>query len=349
MPIFIGYIAVIGVARLLLPTSSKYNKGLIIFAGSLLFLICALRSAEFGPDTLRYVSEYISLSSINVADLLVNVFSSTGRDPFFYLISKVVNLLGASYQIWLAVIAGIFIFSVSKLIYEYSNEVYLSFVALLSLQYLYFSLTGLRQTLALSLVLLSYKYLRERKLLPFLALVFIGSGFHYSALVFLIAYPLAHMKIGFKHIAVIIAALIVAYLYGDYVRDLVALVGWTERMASYSFREGTLTASGFVIQFFIFIFCVYYKKGVLKTDRKNLSLYNLLFLGLVFQAFAIVIAEFFRISMYFSIFSIILIPLAVKAERDKFTRRVVHTSIYISFVVFFIMSQDFVGFQFLWQ
>lgn len=178
MLIFCGYIVLIGIIKLNMPPSSKYNKSFVIFAGALLFLICSLRNAEFGPDTLSYVSDYLSLSYINILDLWGNF----DKDPFFFLFSKIISLFGVSYQVWLAIIAAIFIFSISKLVYKYSNEAYLSFVALISLGYFYFSLTGLRQTLALAMVLLSYNYLRERKLIPFVGLVILGSLFHASAL-----------------------------------------------------------------------------------------------------------------------------------------------------------------------
>ena len=46
-------------------------------------------------------------------------------------------------------------------------------------------------------------------------------------------------------------------------------------------------------------------------------LYNCAFLGLSFQLLSIVIAEMFRISMYFSIFNIVLIPLSIMAEPDQ--------------------------------
>jgi hypothetical protein len=347
--VFIGYIVVLGIVKLFIPSSSKYNKSFVIFAGSLLFLICALRNVEFGPDPIGYVRSYMSLSCISLSELWINFITGAGKDPFFYLFSKVISLFGASYQVWLAIIAAIFCISVSKLIYKYSDEVYLSFIALLSLGYLYFSLTGLRQTLALSMVLLSYKYLRERKLFPFIALVLLGSLFHGSGLIFLIAYPLANMKIGWKQVAGISAALVFAYFFSDHVRKIVAVLGWTESITSYATRETALTISGFIIQLCIFLFCLYYKKGVLKADIKNLSLYNLLFLGLVFQAFAIIIAEAFRVSMYFSIFGIILIPKAIKAEQDRGIRMILYVFVYSALLLYFVSSGAFSDFSFFWQ
>jgi hypothetical protein len=347
--VFIGYIIVIGIIKLFMPTSSKYNKSFVTFAGSLLFLICALRHVEFGPDPAGYVRSYLDLSYINLSDLWINFISGAGKDPFFYLFSKIISLFGASYQVWLAIIAALFIFSVSKLIYKYSNEAYLSFVALLSLGYLYFSLTGLRQTLALAMVLLSYSYLRERKLIPFVALVLLGTLFHASALIFLIAYPFANMKIGWKQVVGISVALVFAYFFSNQVRALVAIIGWTDTIALYATRETGLTISGFIIQLSIYLFCLYYKNGVLKADIKNLSFYNLLFLGLVFQAFTIVIAEAFRISMYFSIFSIVLIPKAIKAEKERRIRMILYVVVYLALLLYFVSSGVFSDFSFFWQ
>ena len=153
MYIIIGYLLCLGLLKLLIPSAKLNNKIFIIFAGTLLLIISALRRFDFSKDVIWYVNNYNLLIYQNLSELWLNFINNSGKDPFFYLFSKIISLLGFNSQIWLAIIALIFCYSIFKLIYNYSSDPYISIVALISLGYLLFSLTGLRQTLALSMII----------------------------------------------------------------------------------------------------------------------------------------------------------------------------------------------------
>lgn len=65
------------------------------------------------------------------------------------------------------------------------------------------------------------------------------------------------------------------------------------------------------------LFCIFYYKENIREESKDISLYNLMFMGLVFQTFTPIIGEFFRISMYFSILNIALIPNTLIMEKIR--------------------------------
>ena len=348
MSVIIGYIIIIGIWRLIL-YDNKYNARFTLLAGGLLFFIAASRSIEFGSDVIGYVKKYDSLVYKDFSIVLNDFLSGNGKDPFFYFFSKVISLTGANYQVWIAILSGIFVFSVSRIIAKESPYPFISFISLLSLGYFYFSLSGLRQTMALSFVILSYPFLKERRLRPFLLTIVIGSLFHSSALIFLLSYPVVKMKIGYKYAIFIGAALSASLLFRDFIRQLVGILGWTDTLADYAFREVGLSYSGFIIQLTVFIFCLLYKNKVLAKDQANLALYNLLFLGLIFQTFASTIAEFFRISMYFSVFSVILIPKAISSENDKELRKIVYYLVFCALSAYWLRSNNFSGFEFFWK
>jgi len=349
MLIFEVYIALLGTLKLALRNIKNNNQYLTLIAGLLLFIISSLRHYGFAPDPANYMNQYYSLYNIDLSELWFFFINNEGQDPFFYLISKIVILLGADHQVWFAVIAATFCFSVSKVIYKYSDEAFLSFLILASLSYIFFSLTGLRQTVALSMVLLSYPYLRERKFFPFVIVVVFGSLFHASAIIFLIAYPLANIKIGWHYVAILSIAFFIVNFSSETIRLTIEMWGWTETYIAYADREIALTYSGFIIQLLIFTFCLFYSKGVLKADKKNITLYNLLYLGLLFQLNTFVIAEFFRISMYFSIFSIILVPKAIHVEKNSNFKWAVNFAVYGALLAYFVRSGTFSEYFFYWQ
>jgi len=75
------------------------------------------------------------------------------------------------------------------------------------------------------------------------------------------------------------------------------------------------------------------------APENNLMLV-LLGIALVFQSMSTILAEMFRISMYFSVFYIILFPRAIKTVRNKTIRVIVETGFCVVFLVylFFISS-----------
>lgn len=349
MLLLISCITFLGLIRLTFLNKKNSRKLFIIICGLFLFLISAFRSIYFTTDVEVYVNKYISISYTNLYELWINFITNTGKDPFFYVFNKVISLFGASYRVWLAIIAGFFCYSISKFIYKYSDEVYISVIALISLGYFYFSLTGLRQTLALSIILFSYKYLIERRLFQFIIVVLLGSLFHFSAIIFLVAYPLSKMRIGWKQVVGVLAALVAAYLFRPQIIGLLSSLNMNDKYTYYLEHGTTLTISGFLIQLFIYLFCLYFKNSIVKCDSKNLILYNLLFLGMVFQVFSAVIAEFFRISMYFSIFGIILISKAINAEKNKRIKIIIYIFVFVALIAYFFKTGSFREFKFFWQ
>lgn len=349
MFVFLGYILLIGFLKLTMSSKKKYNKPFAVIAVFFLFLLGALRSKDFLSDTNGYVTAYLNMPFESLTELWQNTIQNKDSDPFFYLFSKIISMLDINYQGYLAIIVGIFCFAVAVLIYRYSDEAYLSITALVSLGYFTFSLTGLRQAVAIAFALLSYKYLRERKLIPFIILVLLASLFHSSALIFLIAYPLANIRIGWKQMGGFSVSIIIAYLFSNFFRFLVGTFGWTDKISEYAKATDVNNTSALIIQLLVLLFCLYYKKGVLKADEANRTLYNMLFLGLYFQAFAVIIAEMFRVSMYFSIFSIVLVPKAISSEKDRSTKIIVYIAVLFAFFAYFIQSQGMSGFRFYWQ
>jgi len=342
--LILGYILIIGLVYTFIQKTPKGKKIFLILASLVLFFIAAFRSVYFGPDVIRYVQSYEMLKLEKISYLWSNFIENEGRDPFFYFFSKLISITGANSQVWLALISGIFIFSITKLIYEYSSNFFLSYVAFISLGYFYFSITGIRQSLAIALVVISYNYLRNRKFWRFLLIVSFASLFHSSALIFLIAYPLSNIKIGYKQFIGIFSSLFIATYFGQEVRVLIGIIGWTENLADYATHNYYLNRTGFFIQLCIYLFCLYYKEDILKLNEKNVSFYNLLFIGLIFQSFATVVAEFFRISMYFSVFSIVLIPYALSIERNKKFRLLLSFTLFFVLFVYIFWSGSFKGF-----
>jgi hypothetical protein len=271
--------------------------------GSFLFLISALRHYTVGVDIERYVANFYYISNTRSwSD--VSYSTDLGYECLVKLISYITN----DHQVYLAIIAAIFAISVSIFIYKYSDEPSFSFFALLPFSFFYFSMTGLRQTIAISILLFAYKYIKEKRLIKFLIIVGIASLFHITALVFILAYFVAYRKINYKYLLSLTIFILIIYVFRvsfiQYILDNIFI----HRGRYYSVTPSDAGIPTLITYVTIFIAGLIFKKNVLKWDEKSNILYNMLILGIVFQMLVTVNPNIFRISMYFNIYNIIFIP-----------------------------------------
>lgn len=323
------------------------KKYFLITSGLVLFLYAALRAHTLQIDVPGYVQAYQSYGKYTFSQI-IEIFNPDFKDPTFYFLGWLFRRFFSDVQWWLSFIGAVYVGAIVVLIYKESKNSLLSIIAFLSLGFFGFSLSGLRQTLAMSITILAFFSLKNRKAWKFLFLVIMASLFHRAAIIFLIAYPIANLKVGWKHIVVFAVVLILFFGAQGTVRTLMQKLLVDTQYEGYIDSQSTLTFSGFIIQGTIFAFCLMYYPAVSRQYEKANVLYNLVFIGLMFQIFSSMVAEFFRISMYFSVFSIILIPLAISAESNKKLRALENIVIPLIFIVY--MFKDGISeYAFFWQ
>lgn len=107
------------------------------------------------------------------------------------------------------------------------------------------------------------------------------------------------------------------------------------RFQYYQSISNGLTYSGLVQLLLFGAFAFWRYRQVVKTDKNTVLLYILLILAILFQSMAVIIAEMFRVAMYFSIFLIVLIPKVL----DTFPRnnkRAMTLTISIALLIYFM-------------
>lgn len=347
------YLACIALISIFAYVFSKYHvkKGdlwFLIFAGVVLFLYTALRGEMVGDDTDGYLRSYNTFRKYSFKQIIGIYNSNTQKDPTYYFLGWIFSRIFSNGQWWLAFIGAVYLSSVMIVIYKESVNPFLSVLVFTILTFFLFSLNGLRQVIAMSFTGLSYFSIKKRKPITFTLLVLIGSLFHVTALIFLIAYPMARWKLGVLHIISFVISIILFVSFQSTIRGWIAKYIGFEHLTHYGDREESLTFSGFIIQFAIFVFALVYYHNVRKKYKYADILYNLSFIGLVFQLFSSMIAEFFRISMYFSFFNIILIPLVISAEPNK-KISLLETSLVTLALVSYIFVSGVPEYSFFWQ
>ena len=322
------------------------KKYFLIFSGFLLCLYAGLRAQNLQIDIPTYVQMYEKYARYSFGQI-IQLFSSEIRDPTYYFTAWLFSRVFTDAQWWLAVVGAFYIVVVCLVIYKESERPLISLLMVLSLGYFSFVLSGLRQSIAMTIAMIAYLYIKKRKPIKFILLVILASLFHMSAILFLIAYPLGRAKLGIWHI-VSFGIMVVLFLgFQSTIRSFLSEILADSQYGSYADRETALNFSGFIIQICMFIFnLLYYSKGV-KEDKNAIVLYNLAFIGLSLQLFSSMIAEFFRLSYYFSFANILLVPLAISSEREERTKVLLRLFIGALFIVYLFLD-GVPGYRFFW-
>lgn len=337
MTIIIGYLLFCFIASFYSKSYPKITAFLIFLAGT---FISGYRSITYTGDNIAYVQYFQNESSKTLMESWSNVTGQLGKDPFYYFIGNVFSKIGFSYRGWFVLISAVFMTGFCYLMYKYSKNYFMSMLFLISLSYYYFSMSGLRQALALGICCFAFAMAEESKLIPFIFLVLLASLFHSSALIFLPIYLIKGFKIGYKQWIPVMTALIIAYVSPQTINKLVFLLAWNENIANYGYITTGLSIFGFVIQIAIIVFSIYF----IGKDRLGLSvnksLLNAMFVGAAIQAFAINIDGMFRMSMYYSIYGAFSVTEAIDSQK-KSNRRILYLFITFILVIYMLRAGNY--------
>lgn len=312
MSVFIFLIITIFALRIVFSHQEPGTLQRKLYCGSIafaLFLIAALRHYTVGVDVAVYVDQFYRLQRMGWNTI------SFSKDPIYGYFVKLITYVSSNHQVYLAIISAIFAFSIALFIYRFSDEPMISFFLLLPLSHFYLSMALFRQTVALSILLFAYKYLKERRLLKFVSIVVIASLFHLTALIFVLAYFLPNLKIStLRYLLLSGVLLILFYTFRIQILNFLINLVSTRGYSMISSDEGLTTLASFL---FIFLGSLFFRRDVLKKDPEAGFLYNMMIWSIAFQMLVPLSPTIFRASVYFNIFNIILIPKVVAAIKER--------------------------------
>lgn len=304
--------------------SRKYVYCLILCA--FLFLIAALRSPSVGYDTRRYISHFKACSRLSWGDILTRYED----EPGFYLLAKFISLFTDNAQWMLAVIGLIFAGAIFKFIYGLSVDCQTSFLLLIPFQFYAFSLSGLRQAIAWSIVFVSYGFAKERKLWKFLLCIIAATIFHKSAMFSALIYFLYSIRMTRLKRLLFILMLPIIYFFKKPLLSYSLRWFYTDYVV-YETVVGTLTT--FFLYFIIWILYIYLC-GALKKEQKS-GFEPVFMAGIVLQMFVSYEPNIFRLAFYYQISSLIIVPEILRSP--KITDRSRSLAYFAFWAVMFLM------------
>ena len=334
----------------------KIRKIYCVTCGTLLFLIAALRSPEVGSDAIRYVGYYFPKA------MLLDWRAILSQDDVgFYILCKLLSLFTSNGQ-WLLVFCGfIFAFAISHFIFKNSQDMMVSYIMIIPLQFFAFSLTGLRQIIAMSIMILNFENVKNKHLIRFMLFTFAASLFHTSAIVAVPIYFLYRINIGgLKRFCMFILIPII-YIYK---RKLLSFFqSWFYSDYSiYEQNRGSWATFAFYFLIWVLYLLLYYK-DYSNCRPENSSGYDLkinhinvepiYIVGFIVQLFVFVNPNVFRVAFYYQIFAIIMVPQLLTSDFFKNTKYIPQAVfvalMFIMYACFTYTSSGANPYYFFWQ
>ena len=283
------------------------RKITVFFSFIVLWLFYIFEDGSTMADTKEYISDFYAFSRSS----LQNAIDDSQEEMGFVLLNKFLSVFSDNEFILLFTCGTIIVWSFAYSVYKYSTIIWFSAFLFLNIPYLQ-SLYVLRQYLAISICLLSISFVLNRKLLPFLVLIILAFSFHKTAIIFLPVYFLYKININIKFF---IVSIIIGYIYYSYGFSLIeSFLSFSELdYGAYmdSFSNATAT---FIDAFLLVLFFVAFDFKQLMGPSK---LFFIMFIiGSIIDIGSLNAPGGSRLSMYYNISTIFLIPIAI-SKLDK--------------------------------
>lgn len=219
MNIFIGSFFVILILGAICKKICNGKKMFCIGSGTIYFLVAALRSSYVGGDSFNYRRMFELLADKNIKF----AFAYSEKDPIFNVLLSLLGKVTDNYSVLFAIVAVLFTITVWVYIYKYSDDPVLSVIVLLAFNLYQFSLTGMRQTIAISFVVLAIMAVHEEKKIQPYIWVLIASLFHSSALVCLSIPILSKIRISTIAIRIAPIPLMICFIFRNSIAGMLVL------------------------------------------------------------------------------------------------------------------------------
>lgn len=324
------------------------RKVIFIFLALILIAFVGTR-ANYTSDVYNYLERYDAISNYSFVDIWNQYITGEIKDGGFYELMYLCKVLGISFQTFLIVISSIYIIPVIILIYKKSENYVISVIIFLSLSWISFIMSGLRQSVAMGLCCLAM-VIQFNKRKSILSLLLIGIAYlsHASALIFIIAYILVRfsVRISMKVALMMMGtSIIVAVIGQQFLRNMILFVSWNQRFEEYAFREVSLNWSSFLIQLGLVVFCYFLNNNLVDDCRKDIEiLLSVATIGVVFQSFSAVVGEFFRISLYYSIVIVVILPMCLERYSKQFKSNKIKILAVSLLLLYVIVSPKYIGY-----
>ena len=274
----------------------------VVFLGVVLFLFAALRAPSVGIDIQRYCDSYRVVAEMNFGEILDPNGRYALRDPIFHCFMRILAYFSEDPQLLLAVVGAWVAITFSVFVYNTGGHVLNTFLLFICLRIYSFTLTGLRQSIAMGFVWLAFVCLQKKKYALYFVFLVAATCFHLSAIAFLLAIPLMLIKNNNLVLGSVLCFATANFLLRNRIVYYISNLFFFERFGGHvdiAMESETSFSSTFFLYIAMFIFIIFFFKQVKKDNPNSIGLFNLACFGLMISFVSQGFPNLFRIAYYY--------------------------------------------------
>lgn len=318
----------------------KRKKIIYLFViGCCLSLVCGLRGLYATSDTEAYYSTFQGCLNIGLLEEIQNNIIDFG----FYGTTWILANLGFTWQVYLLMYSFFVMGSFLYWIYDNSQDVVISLL-IFECMFLTVWQSALRQTIAMAIILWSYKAIKNNKKLRAMFLFFIALTFHATAIVVLPFYLVRGKKVTNAVILIGTICTSLVFFFNTkflwLVNKVAALLGRNVYLDFWKTKPITLIAFSILVLFITILM----KKIFMAKYSQYAECYYALFLMLIFLALGGGVMV--RLAWYYGIFLCILIPILCRCFREW---KVVTLLVCLVLLGLYLPHVDYMTYYFCWM
>jgi hypothetical protein len=300
-------------------------------------IVSGFRNGKIGNDTENY--------KLMFQDIAYDDNNERIEIGYIYL-NKFLQFFTSEPQ-WLFIIVAVFLsVAIGVFVNKNAKDPFLAILFFVTLGLFQFSLSGVRQTIAIAITLLSMELIKKRKLFWFLGFILIASQFHKSAILFIPAYFIANRNVTLKNIIIYFFGFIAIYFSAEFfllkAADILEL--------NYGIEETNNGGIFFTIVLVITVLAFWSRKRIIafkynnKIHIKNLNIIfiNLNFISLLLWIIRLISRTAERVTFYYMPSTYLLLEEYVSSIKTKQNRLFAYIIVTVLAVTLFIyrISRD---------
>jgi len=292
----------------------KLFQHIFLACGSaLLFFVSAFR-LNTGHDYPNYTRSFMKFMGMPLAEL-----AKERMEKGYVLINRYINIFTNDFQALFVVTTLIIIALSAVILAKYCKNPSMGLLSFYLLGFYFNSMNFLRTTIAASIILFAYKYIRDRQFLRFLVVVVLASAFHLSALLMIPLYFIMNIKINYKSLTIFCAVGGAIFLLSKDIMMYITTYVYT----SYSPETSLNMFLGIPVAYSLFIALILVCAMLLRKDIKKHSDFGNILISATFFDFYFGFIGFkhailSRFASYFGpAMALLLVPLIIRITIDK--------------------------------
>lgn len=276
--------------------STRYKDKLYWGCSASLIILSAVRDFSVGADTLNYCNSFRYISSLSFKQAL-----RSGWEQGYVVLNWWLGHFFKDGRALIVFMALVILIPFFIWIKRESKWPVLSLVIFVCTGMWSSSMFILRQWCAMAILTFSYKYIKQQKFIPFLALVLVAAMFHRTAVIFILAYFILWIPM---NTSIVLLAVPVSALIGLFGGRILSFLNQFARIAESGNFNGGIPML-IVLWLCIFAVLVCFKGNV----PSQLDFYfRLVFLAAFLQPIAFTFSNWARIVSYFSVSLSVFLP-----------------------------------------